>query len=73
MESVELGVVAGDLLVQFGSASGSGPRRELPFEIHRGRHLGGLNHFDLLTHRDVAAQLVEWFAVAPLPAGSDAP
>ncbi len=55
-----LGLIAGDLLVQFRSASGSGRRRRLPFRIDHGHHVGGLNHFDLLSHPDVYAQLEHW-------------
>jgi len=55
-----LGLLVGDLLVQFASASGQGRRRQIPFEIDHGHHLGGLNHFDLLSHPDVYAQLRRW-------------
>ena len=55
-----LGLIAGDLLVQFSSASGTGRRRRLPFDINHGHHIGGLNHFDLLSHPDVYAQLEQW-------------
>ena len=55
-----LGWLAGDLLVQFSSASGHGRRRRLPFKIDNGLHIGGLNHFDLLSHPDVYAQLERW-------------
>ena len=40
-----LGWLAGDLLVQFSSASGQSRRRRLPFEIDNGHHIGGLNHW----------------------------
>jgi pimeloyl-ACP methyl ester carboxylesterase len=55
-----LGVLLGDLLVQFPSASGNGRRRQLPFEVENGHHIGGLNHFQLLTHPDVYQQLEYW-------------
>jgi pimeloyl-ACP methyl ester carboxylesterase len=55
-----LGVLIGDLLVQFASASGKGRRREIPFDIDNGHHIGGLNHFDLLSHPDVYGQLERW-------------
>ena len=55
-----LGKLVGDLLVQYPSASGQGPERRIPFEIDNGRHLGGLNHFDLLSHPDVYEQLRVW-------------
>jgi hypothetical protein len=50
----------GDALVTFPSASGAGPRRKLALDIDRGRHLGGLHHFDLLNHPRVWALLREW-------------
>jgi pimeloyl-ACP methyl ester carboxylesterase len=50
----------GDALVTFPSASGSGPRRQLAFDIDRGRHLGGLHHFDLLNHPRVWDVVREW-------------
>jgi pimeloyl-ACP methyl ester carboxylesterase len=50
----------GDALVTFPSASGQGRRRRLAFEIDRGRHLGGLHHFDLLNHPRVWALLRDW-------------
>ena len=55
-----VGLLVGDLLVQFSSASGRGRRRQLPFDIDKGHHVGGLTHFDLLTHPDVYAQLDRW-------------
>ena len=55
-----LGLLVGDLLVQFRSASGNGHRRRLPFDINNGHHIGGLNHFDLLSHPDVYNQLQHW-------------
>ena len=57
-----VGWMAGDLLVQFSSASGQNRRRRLPFDIDNGHHIGGLNHFDLLSHPDVYAQLERWLA-----------
>jgi len=55
----------GDLLVQFPSASGRGRGRHIPFEVERGRHIGGLHHFDLLTHPAVYDQLHAWLARPP--------
>jgi pimeloyl-ACP methyl ester carboxylesterase len=55
-----LGMLVGDLLVQFASASGRGPRRRIPFELEHGRHIGGLNHFDLLNHPEVYEQIRSW-------------
>jgi pimeloyl-ACP methyl ester carboxylesterase len=57
-----LGSVVGDLLVQYVSASGNGRKRRIPFEADNGRHLGGLNHFQLLDHPAVYEQLREWLA-----------
>jgi pimeloyl-ACP methyl ester carboxylesterase len=62
-----LGWLVGDLLVQFSSASGHSRRRRLPFDIDNGHHIGGLNHFDLLSHPDVHAQLELWLS-ASVPA-----
>lgn len=55
-----LGMLVGDLLVQLPSAAGKGRRREIPFDIDKGHHIGGLNHFDLLSHPDVYDQLERW-------------
>jgi hypothetical protein len=52
--------VIGDALVPWASASGNGPRRRLALDVDRGRHLGGLHHFDLLNHPRVYAVLEEW-------------
>ena len=57
-----LGVVVGDLLVTFPSASGNGRRRHIPFELDNGRHVGGLTHFGLLTHPSVYEQIRAWLA-----------
>jgi pimeloyl-ACP methyl ester carboxylesterase len=50
----------GDALVTFPSASGAGRNRRLELEIDRGRHLGGLHHFDLLNHPRVWELLEQW-------------
>jgi pimeloyl-ACP methyl ester carboxylesterase len=55
-----LGRLVGDLLVQFPSASGDDPTRRIPFEVDNGRHLGGLNHFQLLHHPAVYEQIRGW-------------
>ena len=60
-----LGLLVGDLLVQFASASGKGRRREIPFDIDKGHHVGGLHHFDLLSHPDVYEQLERWLVGRP--------
>jgi len=64
-----VGWLAGDLLVQFSSASGRGRRRQIPFELDNGHHLGGLHHLDLLSHPAVYHQLARWLAV-PGPAAT---
>jgi pimeloyl-ACP methyl ester carboxylesterase len=56
--------LVGDLLVQFPSASGAGPTRRIPFEVDKGRHFGGLHHFDLLNNPDIYRQLHAWLAAA---------
>jgi pimeloyl-ACP methyl ester carboxylesterase len=56
--------LVGDLLVRYPSASGSGRRRRLPFEVDHGMHLGGANHFQLLNHPAVYDQLVKWLRAA---------
>ena len=61
-----LGTVLGDLLVRTPSASGrgSGKGRRIPFEIDNGRELVGLNHFHLLNHPAVYAELRAWITRA---------
>ena len=54
--------VLGDALVPFASASGEGKVRRLGLAVDRGRHLGGLHHFDLLNHPRVYAVLRDWLA-----------
>ncbi|MDQ1685016.1 MAG: hypothetical protein QOC82_1753 [Frankiaceae bacterium] len=54
--------IVGDALVPFASASGTGRTRKLGLDVERGRHLGGLHHFDLLNHPRVYAVLREWLA-----------
>ena len=63
-----VGWLVGDLLVQFSSASGRGRRRQLPFDVDKGHHVGGLHHLDLLAHPAVYDQLAHWLdpaVVAP--------
>ena len=54
-----LGRIVGDVLVQYPSASGNG-RRRIPFEVDNGRHLGGVNHIQLLNHPAVYEQITTW-------------
>lgn len=56
--------VIGDALVPWASASGNGRRRRLALDVDRGRHLGGLHHFDLLNHPRVYAVLHDWLTDA---------
>ncbi len=62
LNSGPLGVVLGDLLVRTPSASGrgNGRGRRIPFEVENGHELQGLNHFHLLNHPAVYAQLHAW-------------
>jgi pimeloyl-ACP methyl ester carboxylesterase len=63
-----LGAAVGDLLVRFPSASGKGRRRQVPFEVDNGCHLGGLTHFDLLNHVAVYERIHAWLERAqPAP------
>lgn len=55
-----LGRALGDLLVLYPSASGRGRTRRVPFGVGRGRHLGGMHHFDLLHRPAVYEQLRRW-------------
>ena len=61
----------GDALVLWSSASGTGKRRALGLPIDRGRHLGGLHHFDLLNHPRVYAVLREWMVDEGRTGGPD--
>jgi pimeloyl-ACP methyl ester carboxylesterase len=66
------GSLVGDLLVRFPSASGSGRKRRIPFEIDNGAHVGGITHFHLLNHPAVYNQIEAWLEREPaaLPAPS---
>jgi pimeloyl-ACP methyl ester carboxylesterase len=66
-EDGALGRLVGDLLVRYPSASGSGRRRRIPFEIDNGMYLGGATHFDLLNHPSVYEQLQRWLAAESVP------
>src|SRR4051812_28429218 len=54
--------LVGDLLVRYPSASGTGRRRRIPFDVDKGMHVGGANHFQLLNHPAVYDQIVSWLA-----------
>jgi pimeloyl-ACP methyl ester carboxylesterase len=56
--------LVGDLLVQFPSASGSGKKRRLAFEVDNGMHVPRANHFQLLNHPAVYDQLASWLSAA---------
>jgi pimeloyl-ACP methyl ester carboxylesterase len=62
-----LGVALGDLLVRYPSASGSGRRRRIGFEVDNGCHLGGLTHFDLLNDPAVYERIGAWLQRARTP------
>jgi pimeloyl-ACP methyl ester carboxylesterase len=59
-----LGEAFGDLLVRYPSAAGAPRRgaRRIPFEVDNGRHLQGLNHFQLLGHPAVYELIRDWLA-----------
>jgi pimeloyl-ACP methyl ester carboxylesterase len=65
-----LGRILGDLLVRMPSASGrgNGQGRRIPFELDNGHELHGLNHFHLLSHPAVYAQLSAWITRRRQPA-----
>ena len=57
-----LGRLVGDLLVRSPSARGRSRTRSIEFEVENTAVLGGLHHFDLLTHPTVADQLERWLS-----------
>jgi pimeloyl-ACP methyl ester carboxylesterase len=57
-----LGRLLGDCLVLVDSASGRSRTRRLGFRDEDGLHIGGANHFALLRHPRVYAQLRTWLA-----------
>ena len=59
------GSLVGDLLVRYPSASGSGRKRRIPFEIDNGVHVGGITHFHLLNHPAVYDQIRGWLQREP--------
>ena len=52
--------VIGDLLVEYSSATGTGPRRRIPFEVEQTMHLGRRHHLHLLSDPTVYTQLHTW-------------
>jgi pimeloyl-ACP methyl ester carboxylesterase len=69
-----VGRLVGDLLVLRASAWAQRGRRErLQFPVDRYSHIGGANHFELLNHPAVYAQIHTWLVGRPqLPAASAA-
>lgn len=60
------GAVVGDLLVQPASAHGQRRRRQLiPFPAQFGRRLGGMHHFDLLSHPAVWQVISDFLSEVP--------
>ena len=57
-----VGRVLGDILVLTPSASGRSRTRRLGFKDEHGLHVGGANHFALLNHPKVYAQLRAWLS-----------
>ncbi len=55
-----VGRLLGDMLVLTSSASGRSRTRRLGFRDEDGLHVGGANHFALLNHPKVYAQLRRW-------------
>jgi pimeloyl-ACP methyl ester carboxylesterase len=52
--------LVGDLLVTYRSASGTGRRRRIPFEVDNGSHVGRVDHLRLLNHPAVYERLRTW-------------
>jgi pimeloyl-ACP methyl ester carboxylesterase len=66
--------LVGDLLVLRASAWAQGRRGErLRFPIDNYRHVGSVNHFDLLNHPAIYVQLRRWLTPKALPAPSQRP
>ncbi len=54
--------MVGDLLVEYSSATGTGPLRRIAFEVEQTMHLGRRHHLHLLSDPIVYAQLRTWLA-----------
>ena len=69
-----LGRIVGDLLVLRSSAwAHAHPGESVHFPVEHYRHVGEVNHFDLLNHPAIFEQLRRWITGRPaLPATSDA-
>jgi pimeloyl-ACP methyl ester carboxylesterase len=66
-----LGRAFGDLLVSRNSAwAHPGDRRPMRFPVESYRHVGGINHFDLLDHPVVLGQIVDWLRRPELPSAT---
>lgn len=66
-----VGAVVGDLLVQPASAHGERRRRQvIPLPVQHGRRLGGMHHFDLLSHPAVWQVIREFLSEAPSQLGA---
>lgn len=64
-----VGRLIGDLLVLPASAWDHGGRgQRLMFALDNYRHVGGANHFDLLNHPAIYAQISRWLSREALPA-----
>jgi pimeloyl-ACP methyl ester carboxylesterase len=61
-----MGKLVGDLMVLPGSATGQGPKRSIPFEVHDQFRLGGLHHFNMLSHPAIYQQ-IRTLIMAPSP------
>jgi len=66
-----VGRIIGDLLVLRASAWGHGGGERMRFPVEHYQHVGGANHFDLLNHPAIYAQIRRWLTsrkALPAPA-----
>jgi len=70
-----LGVLLGDTLVRFPSASGRAatPARRVPFRAGHGHHLGPMTHLRLLNHPAVYDQIRAWLESTATPRSTPSP